>query len=241
VSNPGTQITPLVRVEARVESAEWDFARDQRAEIAAHWAKQVAAKPKMFNGIVLMQHRWTLEDRVYSTAYTPVDFASFLSWIHFGQPGSPRRNGFAMAALQGSDGAFLLGVMGEHTANAGKIYFPGGTPDMNDVTPDGRVDLAASLRRELYEETGLRPDEVEITDSWVLVTETYRAAFLKPARLIYDAATARKLLLERLATQTDQELADFAIVRSPADINGAKTPEFAAAYMRWVFAGSETA
>ncbi len=239
MSSAGAQITPLVRVDARLESAEWDFAHNQRADIAAHWADQVTAKPKMFNGTVLMQHRWTLEDGVYSTAYTPVDFASFLSWIHFGQPGSPRRNGFAMAALQGSDGAFLLGVMGDHTANAGKIYFPGGTPDMNDVTPDGRVDLAGSLQRELFEETGLQPDEVVITDSWVLVTETYRAAFLKPARLIYDANTARKLLLQRLATHTDQELADFAIVRSPADINEAKTPEFAAAYMRWVFAGSE--
>jgi 8-oxo-dGTP pyrophosphatase MutT (NUDIX family) len=238
VSVTKTVITPLLRADARLESAEWDFARDRRAEIDAHWAKQVAAKPKMFNGTVLMQHRWSLEGGIYSTAYTPVDYASFLTWIHFGQPGIPRRNGFAMAALQGSDGAFLLGVMGDHTANAGKIYFPGGTPDMNDVTADGRVDLAGSLRRELYEETGLSPDEVVINDNWVLVTETYRAAFLKPARLIYDTKTARTLLLERLATHTDQELADFAIVRSPADINEAKTPEFASAYMRWVFAGS---
>jgi 8-oxo-dGTP pyrophosphatase MutT (NUDIX family) len=236
-----TVITPLTRADARLEPAEWEFARDRRAEIDAHWAKQIAAKPKMFNGTVLMQHRWTLEDGVYSTAYTPVDYASFLSWIHFGQPGTPRRNGFAMAALQGSDGAFLLGVMGDHTANAGKIYFPGGTPDMNDVTADGRVDLAGSLRRELYEETGLRPEEVAINDSWVLVTETFRAAFLKPARLIYDAATARSLLLARLATHTDQELADFAIVRSPTDIDEARMPEFASAYMRWVFAGSASA
>ncbi len=239
MSSPTAQITPLLRVDATLEPVEWDFARDRREEIDAHWAKQVAAKPRMFNGTVLMQHRWSLENGVYSTAYTPVDYASFLTWIHFGQPGSARRNGFAMAALQGSDGAFLLGVMGDHTANAGKIYFPGGTPDMNDVTVDDRVDLAGSLRRELFEETGLRPDEVSITDSWVLVAETYRAAFLKPARLIHDARTARDMLLERLATHTDQELADFAIVRSPADINEARTPEFAAAYMRWVFAGKD--
>ncbi len=237
MNGPTAQITPLLRADATLEPVEWDFARDRRDEIDAHWAKQIAAKPKMFNGTVLMQHRWTLEHGVYSTAYTPVDYASFLTWIHFGQPGSPRRNGFAMAALQGSDDAFLLGVMGDHTANAGKIYFPGGTPDMHDVTPDGRVDLAGSLRRELFEETGLQPDEVSITDNWVLVAETYRAAFLKPARLIHDAATARTMLRERLATHTDQELADFAIVRSPADIDEARTPVFAAAYMRWVFSG----
>jgi 8-oxo-dGTP pyrophosphatase MutT (NUDIX family) len=235
VNAAAPEITPLTRAEAWVEPAEWDFARDRRAEIDAHWAKQVWAKPKMFNGTVLMQHRWTLEGGVYRTAYTPVDYASFLTWIHFGQPGAPRRNGFAMAALRGADGAFLLGVMGQHTANAGKIYFPGGTPDLNDVTPEGKVDLAGSLTRELYEESALRPDEVVIDDRWVLVTESYRAAFLKPARLVYPAAEARELLLKRLATESDQELADFAIVRRPADIVQDRTPEFAQAYMCWVF------
>jgi hypothetical protein len=81
----------------------------------------------------------------------------------------------------------------------------------------------------------LRPDEVVIDDRWVLVTESYRAAFLKPAQLVYPAAEAREVLLRRLATETDQELADFAIVRSPADIVADRTPEFAQAYMRWVF------
>jgi 8-oxo-dGTP pyrophosphatase MutT (NUDIX family) len=238
VSSTKTEITPLTRLDARLEPVEWDFARDRRAEIDAHWVKLMADKPSMFNGTVLMQHRWTLENGVYSTAYTPVDYASFVAWIQMGQPGKLRRNGFAMGALRSTDGAFILGVMSDHTVNAGKIYFPGGTPDLHDVTEDQRVDLAGSLSRELFEETALRPDEVEIEDSWVMVAESYRAAFLKPAQLVYDAETARRIMLGRLATETDQELADFAIVRSPADINQEKTPEFAAAYMRWVFASS---
>ena len=228
-------ITRLKRLAARFEPAPWDFATERRAEIDAHWDRLTAEKPRLFNGTVLMQHRWSLRDGIYETAYAPVDYASFVAWIQLGQPGTPRRNGFAMGALESADGAFLLGVMAGHTVNAGKTYFPGGTPDLHDVTPDGRVDLAGSLTRELFEETGLRPDEVTIREEWVLVTETYRAAFLKPALLAYDAETARQIILERLAGDTDEELAGVVIVRRPSDIDDATTPAFAAAYMRWVF------
>ena len=234
------RITPLQAIDARLEPAEWDFAATRRAEIEANWARQIVEKPKLFNGTVLMQHRWSIEDGVYSAGYAPVDYASFTAWIQFGRPGAPRRNGFAMAALRGADGAFLLGVMGEHTANAGRIYFPGGTPDLHDVTPEGRVDLAGSLRRELFEETGLKPGEVAIDDRWIVVEEGYRAAFLKPARLIWDAETARKRLLER-HSETDEELADYFVVRQPSDIVEARTPLFAAAYMRAVLSADPPA
>ena len=228
-----TTITQLSGLEAKLEPVEWAFARDRRPEIDANWQKAMRDKPSMFNGTVLMQHRWSLHDGVYHAAYTPVDYASFLAWIAFGQPGPPRRNGFAMGALQSADGAFILGVMAEHTVNAGKIYFPAGTPDMDDVTPSGEVDLAGSLTRELFEETALRPDEVEVLDRWTMVNTGYRTAFLKPVRLPYDATTARRLLLER-QSQTDGELADFHIVRTVSDIIDARTPEFASAYMRSV-------
>ncbi len=228
-------IQPLAGVEARVEPVDWPFARDSRAEIDAHWQELSKANPAMFNGTVLLQHRWTIDDGIYHAAYAPVDYASFVAWIRFGQPGVPRRNGFAMGALRSADGAFVLGVMAGHTMNAGKIYFPAGTPDLDDVTDDGKVDLAGSLTRELFEETALRPDEVLVEDRWTVVSESYRAAFMKPVRLVYPADEARRIMLERLS-QTDQELVDFHLVRRPSDIIEGRMPAFAVAYMNAVFA-----
>ena len=62
--------------------------------------------------------------------YFETDYADFVAWRDFGHPGEPVENCFSMAALRSADGAFLLGEMAAHTVNAGRIYFPAGTPDL---------------------------------------------------------------------------------------------------------------
>src|SRR5262249_58082206 len=91
--------------------------------------------------------------------FLETDFDSYIAGRHWGFPDAGVTNCFAQGALRAADGAFLLGVMGAHTAGAGSIYFPSGTPDPKDVTGD-MVDLDGSVLRELAEETGLTARDV---------------------------------------------------------------------------------
>jgi hypothetical protein len=133
-------IIPLTHLDLRFEPAPWPFADERRAEIDAHFAKLRAEKPQMWNGRVLLLRRGEIAEGVLSGAYSEVDFASFIAWRDWDFPDRSVRNCFPMAALRSSDGAFLLGVMGAHTATAGQIYFPAGTPDRQDLAGD-TVDL----------------------------------------------------------------------------------------------------
>src|SRR6185312_16939891 len=110
------------------------------------------------NGRVLLMHRQVIERGVLRGDFLETDYASFIAWKHRGRPHAQVRDCFGAAAIVSSDGAFLLGVMGPHTFNAGKIYFPCGTPDPADIVGD-KVDLELSVGRELKEETGLNITE----------------------------------------------------------------------------------
>jgi 8-oxo-dGTP pyrophosphatase MutT (NUDIX family) len=233
-----TTILELDDIEAIVEPFDWDFRHSHGPDIETIWQREVIAKPEMFNGRVLIQHRGAPDGRIFRCAYSETDYRTFLAWHRLGHPGAGVRNGFGMAALRASDGAFLLGEMGAHTANAGKIYFAAGTPDPEDIV-DGRVDLAGSVLREMSEETGLHVSDVQVGEGWTAIFSAVRVAFMRSVLIALPAAEARAMMLERMRHLPEQELADIHIVRDPDDIDEARMPLFQQVYLRHVFAGSE--
>ena len=121
----------------------------------------------------------------------------------------------------------------DHTANPGKVYFPAGTPDPDDVLADGTVDLAGSVLRELEEETGLRGDEVEATDRWVATFAGARTALMREVRAPLPADEIRARVRGFLARETRPELSDICLVRTLADIDAEAMPPFMQAYLRF--------
>ena len=133
-------VVHIDRLELTVAPKPWAFAAERRAEIDAHFAKLQREKPAVWNGRVLLLHEYSVADGVLRGAYLETDFASFAAWRHWGRPAAGVHDCFGAVAIVAADGAFLLGVMGPHTANAGRIYFPCGTPDPDDIM-GSRVDL----------------------------------------------------------------------------------------------------
>jgi len=222
------------------EHSGWEFAERQAAAIATHWSRLTKAKPSLFNGRVLLLGQRLIETRPdgrlkLKGVYFETDYADFLAWTAFGHPGGPVDNCFSMAALRSGDGAFLLGEMAHHTYNAGQIYFPAGTPDPDDVFDD-RVDLEASARRELLEETGLLADETDTAPGWTLVTTPQRTACMKLMTYPLSAEQLKARIEAFLARDPLAEFARMHIVRDPEDIDEARVPSFVADYLRYAFA-----
>jgi len=223
-------LIPLDGLDLRFEPAPWPFATERRAEIDAHFAKLRAAKPAMWNGRVLLLRRGEIVQGVLSGAYSEVDFASFIAWRDWDFPDKSVRNCFPMAALRSTDGAFLLGVMGAHTANAGHIYFAAGTPDPDDIAGDA-VDLERGVMRELLEETGITAVEVSPETGWTAVPHGPRIALMKIVQADASADALAGRIRTFLSAQRQPELADIHIVRSVNDLRPS-IPAYVMAFLR---------
>jgi len=201
----------------------WAFAIERRVAIDDYFEKLRHEKPTLWNGRVLLLHQHEIAGGVLRGEYLETDYASFAAWRHWGRPSAEVRDCFGAAAIVGSDGAFLLGVMAPHTFNGGRIYFPCGTPDPDDIV-DGKVDLDLSMRRELKEETGFDVSEFDAEPGWTTVAEGPLIAQLKVLRSSETADVLRKRMLAHLASERNPELADIRIVRGPGDIDPAMPP-----------------
>ncbi len=237
-----TTIDRVDRLDCTLVPRDWDFTVREAKAIDAHWVQCVTKKPALFDGRVLLLHHAKIEHfatgPVFQGEYLETDFRNFLSWRDFGHPRGVNdpyiRNCFAMAALLSSDGAFLLGEMGAHTANAGKIYFPAGTPDPSDLVGH-RIDLEGSVLRELEEETGIHPDHVTLDAGWTLLSEGSRIACMKIVRLAEPAEKAVAQVAKTLERQSQPELSRLHIVRNMNDCPKGRMPNFMLSFLEQWF------
>ena len=225
------EITAVERIEITVEPFAWGFAQARRADIDRHFAAQQRQRPALWNGRVLLLHRYAQEDRVLRGASFETDYASFLAWRDWGFPAVDAFNIFAAAALRSADGAFLLGQMAPFTSAAGKWVFPCGTPEPGDVNSVGMLDLVGNLSRELFEEIGVDIAAFQVEPRWMLVRDGGFLAVIKRLTANHSAEALHAKIMDHLASQAQPEFTAVRIVRCPADLDPA-TPRFYVEYLK---------
>jgi 8-oxo-dGTP pyrophosphatase MutT (NUDIX family) len=219
----------VTTLDLSVQPSSWPFANERRADIDAHFALKRIEKPKIWNGRVLLARHPVFSGDRFSASYFETDFASFLAWRDWGFPDRGVFNGFGMGALRCSDGAFVLGEMGHHTANAGRIYFPSGTPDLDDIS-EGAVDISGSVAREVEEETGLTSADYRIGADWHCVVSGAAIAMIKMLHVDLPGEALRARITANLARQHQPELAAIHLVRDTCDFTAAM-PRFVTAFI----------
>jgi hypothetical protein len=219
----------VTTLDLKLEPRDWPFAQTRRGEIDANFALKQREKPTLWNGRVLLARDPHFEGGRFAASYFETDFASFLAWRDWGFPDHDVFNGFGMGALRCADGAFVMGEMGGHTANAGRIYFPAGTPDLDDIRGD-TVDIAGSVVREVDEETGLTPKDYQLSPHWDCVVTGHSIAMMRILDSDLTGEAMRARIEANLARQKEPELSAIRLVRGPADFTAAM-PRFVTAFV----------
>ena len=93
------------------------------------------------------------------------------------------------------------------------------------------VDLEGGVMRELTEETGLGPGDVEPEAGWFAMPFGQRIALMKVMQTRETANALRARIRAFLADQQQPELAEIHIARSVADLRPSMPP-YVAAFLR---------
>lgn len=156
-------------LDLRLTDGSWAFSEVYRQDIQAHWERRVAEAPSFFNGTIHLLTGFSVSSEGhFSAKFIRSDFKSFLYWRETGWPDRSVMDAFGSALIVSSEGHVLLGRQRAGNLNGGLSYPPSGFIDARDVQPDGRIDIEASVAREIFEETGLAGPEIERNGDYVV-------------------------------------------------------------------------
>ena len=178
------------------EPSRWAFAERQAAAIAAHWARLTKAKPSLFNGRVLLLGRRCDRDWPDGTSKAPGRlFRDRLCRLPRLDANSAIRASLSTIASRWprcapTTARFCSARWRTTPTTPARSIFPPGRPIPDDVFDD-KVDLEASARRELLEETGLLAAETNMAPGWTVVMTPQRIACMKLMTFPLPAAAAQ--------------------------------------------------
>ncbi|MFB9978424.1 hypothetical protein ACFSQQ_17820 [Mesorhizobium kowhaii] len=231
---PRNAILPVDAVDIRLDPGPHPFAVDNAEAIAENWQREIAAKPALFDGTVVLLSRLAYHDNRLVGRCHAVNYSTFMLWRKR-RENSGAEHAYAHAVLVADDNALVAIRMGSHTANAGRVYFAAGSFEPIDFR-DGQVDVDFNMIREVREETGLDLSHAPRSERYhVLSTASGTVMF----RRFHEPAPAEEIarrISAFVATEAEPEIEGPVIIRHAADLPDGLAPHMKP-LIEWHFAG----
>jgi 8-oxo-dGTP pyrophosphatase MutT (NUDIX family) len=209
---PRNVVFPVDRVDVRLDPSLHPFETGNRDAIAANWQAEVAAKPALFNGTVVLLSELAYRERSLAGLCHPISYAGFLYWRR--QTARERaRHVFAHAMLATSDNALIAIRMAGPTINAGKVYFAAGSFEVDDF-PGQRVDLDLNMAREVGEETGLAIAALPREDGYQAFSGEVGTVIFRRYHLPLTADETVERIRAHVASEADPEIEGPVVIRT---------------------------
>lgn len=220
------------RVDVRILQGPLDYAQANKTAIAENWQRECQANPTLFDGEIYLAPGAKLEGQSFSAGFHRTSFATLMYWRKDAQPLRPWHI-FGVGIMVSAEGHLIAARMSAHNAVAGRVYFPAGSIDDNDVV-DGRADYATNMAREVFEETGINLGDAKVEAKTHLVTADGSIALFR--RHYFDLSTTEllKRIEANLAAQAEPELSEIIPVKQ-AGAMGQATPSYVRAFADWHF------
>lgn len=239
----GDRVRRVQCADLTVTSGRWRWADDNAHLIDRHWREASAANANYFNGTIhlISAMRFGADDSSIQAEFVQTDFKSYLYWRHLGYPQTGVRDGFGSGLIRAADGTVILGRQRPGNVNSGLAYLPGGFIDGRDVDGSRRIDIAASVAREVREETGLDPDEFAITPGLLVTEHKAHVSFAVEYTSKRTAPDLLDAIARHIAAEADPELAEAVAVRGADDLLSLGMPGYARVLLSGLFAGEANA
>ena len=200
-----TKFKKITKVDVTVEAGVHPLENKYRERIDAYWKERIANNPALFNGEFYLTVDCSVNGERIEAIYRRTDFATFLFWFNHSTDIEGVFHIFSLAAMVSTDNKILMGKMAAHTANAGRVYIPSGSISDDDLS-NGNMDFDGCMRREAFEETGVKLNASQAQDYFTLIEKKGVLALIKEFSIALTSHDLLEQVNANLPQLAEQEL-----------------------------------
>jgi 8-oxo-dGTP pyrophosphatase MutT (NUDIX family) len=212
---PHGVILPVDEIDVVLDPSPHPFERENADAIAANWPLEIAEKPALFDGTVVLLSEFGYDGgRLFGRCHA-VRYSTFLYWRK--DRVGTAAHAFAHPMLVTKDNALIAIRMAAHTVNAGHVYFAAGSFEPEDFT-NGLVDAHSNMAREVLEETGLDISEARRGERHYALATTRGTVIFRRYFLDETADEIASRIRDFVAGEAEPEIEEPVVIRHARDL-----------------------